>query len=115
MNVGLKQLFPSCMLVAEDSTSYPKITAPAQYDGLGFDYKWDLGWMNDTLDYFRTPPKERSDKYHKLTFSMHYFYQEHYLLPSPMTKPSTERQPSSKRCGGTMSRNSRRQGPCTSI
>ena len=81
MNKGLKEQFPSCMLIAEDSTSYPKITAPVQYDGLGFDYKWDLGWMNDTLDYFRTPPENRSQHYHKLTFSMHYFYQEHYLLP----------------------------------
>ena len=80
MNLGLKQLHPTAMLIAEDSTAYPQVTAPVQYGGLGFDYKWDLGWMNDTLDYFRLPPWERSAKYHKLTFSMMYFYREHYLL-----------------------------------
>lgn len=80
MNGGLKQLYPTAMLIAEDSTSYPCVTAPVEYGGLGFDYKWDLGWMNDTLDYFRLPPWERSEKYHKLTFSMMYFYREHYLL-----------------------------------
>ncbi len=81
MNMGLHRLHPSAMLIAEDSTAFPKITAPVEYDGLGFDYKWDLGWMNDTLDYFRTPPSERKYHHHKLTFSMHYFYQELYILP----------------------------------
>lgn len=81
MNIGLKQRHPTAMLIAEDSTAYPKITAPVEYDGLGFDYKWDLGFMNDTLNYFRTPPSERPDHYHKLTFSMAYFYNELYLLP----------------------------------
>ncbi len=81
MNQGLKALHPDCMLIAEDSTAYPKVTAPVENGGLGFDYKWDLGWMNDTLDYFKSAPWERHDRYHKLTFSMMYFYQEHYLLP----------------------------------
>lgn len=81
MNKGLQERHPTAMLIAEDSTSYPKITAPVEYDGLGFDYKWDLGWMNDTLDYFRTPPWERCNHYHKLTFSMAYFYNELFLLP----------------------------------
>lgn len=80
MNYGLQKRHPDCMLIAEDSTSFPKITAPVEYGGLGFDYKWDLGWMNDTLDYFRTPPLERRYHHHKLTFSMHYFYNELYML-----------------------------------
>ncbi|MCD7740884.1 MAG: 1,4-alpha-glucan branching protein GlgB [Ruminococcus sp.] len=80
MNEGLQQRHPDCMLIAEDSTAFPKITAPVKYGGLGFDYKWDLGWMNDTLDYFRTPPIERRYHHHKLTFSMQYFYNELYLL-----------------------------------
>ena len=80
MNSGLKKRFPSCMLIAEDSTAYPKVTAPVENGGLGFDYKWDLGWMNDTLDYFKSAPWERHDRYHKLTFSMMYCYQEHYIL-----------------------------------
>ena len=56
------------------------MTAPTRYDGIGFDYKWDMGWMHDTLDYFATPFGERPDAYHKLTFSMQYFYNELYLL-----------------------------------
>lgn len=80
MNTGLHRLAPSAMLIAEDSTSYPKVTAPVPYDGLGFDYKWDMGWMHDTLDFFATPFNERRDHYHKLTFSMAYFYHELFLL-----------------------------------
>lgn len=81
MNEGLHRLHPTAMLIAEDSTAFPKITAPVEYGGLGFDYKWDLGWMNDTLDYFRTPPEERKNVHGKITFSMQYFYNELYLLP----------------------------------
>ena len=80
MNQGLKERNPGILLAAEDSTSYPKVTAPVRYDGLGFDYKWDMGWMHDTLEYFQAPPKERIEKYHKLTFSMVYFYNEKYML-----------------------------------
>lgn len=82
MNYGLKDRHPGIILSAEDSTAYLKVTAPVQYDGLGFDYKWDMGWMNDTLDYFRTDPLFRGgDGYNRLTFSMMYFYQENYMLP----------------------------------
>ena len=81
MNVGLHKLHPTAMIIAEDSTAYPKVTAPVEYNGLGFDYKWDLGWMNDTLEYFKISPKERANHYYKLTFSMEYFYNELFLLP----------------------------------
>ena len=80
MNQGLHQLHPDSMLIAEDSTNYEGVTCPVEYGGLGFDYKWDMGWMHDTLDYFATPFGERPDAYHKLTFSMQYFYNELYLL-----------------------------------
>ena len=80
MNQGLHQRFPSAILTAEDSTNFLKVTAPVEYDGLGFDYKWDMGWMHDTLDFFATPFNQRRDAYHKLTFSMSYFYNELYLL-----------------------------------
>ena len=76
MNQGLHQRFPSAILTAEDSTNFLKVTAPVEYDGLGFDYKWDMGWMHDTLDFFATPFDQRRDAYHKLTFSMSYFYNE---------------------------------------
>lgn len=81
MNQGLHQLHPDSMLIAEDSTNYEGVTCPVEYGGLGFDYKWDMGWMNDTLDYFKKTPEERRAQYHKLTFSMAYFPQEQYLLP----------------------------------
>ena len=81
MNRGLKERHPSVILAAEDSTSFPGVTKAAGEGGLGFDYKWDMGWMNDTLDYFRTAPEYRPDNYHKLTFSMAYYYDERYLLP----------------------------------
>ena len=81
MNSGLREHFPTAMLIAEDSTSFPNVTKPVDKGGLGFDYKWDLGWMNDTLGYFAQPPKQRSEIYHKLTFSMMYYYNERYILP----------------------------------
>lgn len=81
MNQGLKTLHPSAILAAEDSTAFPKVTDPAEQGGLGFDYKWNMGWMNDTLDYFRTAPEYRSRDYHKLTFSMMYYYDARFLLP----------------------------------
>ena len=81
MNSGLQKLHPSAMLIAEDSTAFPKITAPTEYGGLGFDYKWDLGWMNDTLEYFKIAPEYRCDHYYELIFSIKYFYSEHFILP----------------------------------
>ncbi|WP_297960221.1 1,4-alpha-glucan branching protein GlgB [uncultured Ruminococcus sp.] len=81
MNCGLKARHPSAVLIAEDSSAYPKVAAPVFDGGLGFDYKWDLGWMHDTLDYFRSASMYRSRDYHKLTFSMLYFYNEKYILP----------------------------------
>lgn len=81
LNVGLKELHPTCILAAEDSSTYPNITKPVSEGGLGFDYKWDMGWMNDTLDYMKLDPIYRSAKYHQLTFSMFYFMNEQFLLP----------------------------------
>lgn len=81
LNQGLKKEFPQCLLIAEDSSDYNKVTAPVQYGGLGFDYKWDMGWMNDTLKFFEVAPWDRAKDYHKITFSMMYFYKELYLLP----------------------------------
>ena len=81
MNAGLQQRHPTAILIAEDSTNFPKVTAPVEYGGLGFDYKWDLGWMNDTLDYFKKTPEERKHNLSKLTFSMMYAWNEHYILP----------------------------------
>lgn len=81
MNKELKERNPGCMLIAEDSTNYPNITDNGKKENLGFDYKWDLGWMHDTLDFLALEPAKRSENYHKLTFSMLYFKNENYLLP----------------------------------
>ena len=81
MNEGLHRLHPNVFICAEDSTSFPGVTNLSPENSLDFDYKWDMGWMNDTLDYFRSFPWSRKDQYDKLTFSMMYFYNERYLLP----------------------------------
>lgn len=81
MNRGLKGMYPSIILAAEDSSPYPGITKCADWGGLGFDYKWDLGWMNDTLIYFKDGMDDRMKDYHKLTFSMMYYYSENFILP----------------------------------
>lgn len=81
LNSGLKERFSDVMLIAEDSSAYPNVTGAVNAGGLGFDYKWDMGWMNDTLDYFRLAPYDRAAQYHKLTFSMMYFQSERFILP----------------------------------
>lgn len=81
MNKGIKELNPGCFLAAEDSTNFPNVTKPVSEGGLGFDYKWDMGWMHDTISYFQMAPEYRHDNYHKLTFSMMYYYNEKFILP----------------------------------
>ncbi len=78
---GLHKRHKGIMLIAEESTTFPKITKPVEEGGLGFDYKWDMGWMNDTLEYFKIEPLGRKYNYHKLSFSMMYFGSERFLLP----------------------------------
>jgi 1,4-alpha-glucan branching enzyme len=81
MNYEMKQTYPSLMLIAEDSSDFQGVTKPVEYGGLGFDYKWDLGWMNDTLKYYALDPIYRKFEHHKITFSMFYFYSENFILP----------------------------------
>ena len=81
MNEGLHKSCPGCLLAAEDSTQFAGVTKPAAEGGLDFDYKWDLGWMHDTLSFLQTAPADRPAAYHKLTFSMLYYYNERHLLP----------------------------------
>ena len=80
-NYSIKKEHPDILLIAEDSTDYPHVTVPTEYNGLGFDYKWDLGWMNDTLKYYAMDPEFRQYHHNMLTFSMAYFYSEKFILP----------------------------------
>ena len=80
LNSIFKKDKDGAILVAEESTAWPKITASVQDDGLGFDYKWNMGWMNDFLGYMQLDPFFRSYHHGELTFSMIYAYSEDFIL-----------------------------------
>ncbi len=71
---------PGAMLIAEESTAWPKVTGSVQENGLGFDLKWNMGWMNDFLSYMQTDPLFRKGRHGLLTFSMIYAYSERFVL-----------------------------------
>ncbi len=80
-NGYMHTLHDSIMMMAEDSSAYGHVTKGMFDDGLGFDYKWDLGWMNDTLKYYSKDPVYKKYCHNQLTFSMAYFYSENFILP----------------------------------
>jgi 1,4-alpha-glucan branching enzyme len=81
MNLEVYASFPDTQTIAEESTSYPMVSRPIYAGGLGFGYKWDMGWMNDTLRYFATNPVYRQYHQNALTFRSMYQYAENYVLP----------------------------------
>lgn len=81
LNAKMHIAHDSIMMIAEDSTDFSGTTRPTEYGGLGFDYKWDLGWMNDTLKYYSKDPIYKKYEHNKLTFSMAYFYSDNFMLP----------------------------------
>ncbi len=81
LNKAVFQYFPGALMVAEDSSDWPMVTAPVHAGGLGFNYKWNMGWMNDVLRYMQLQPAERRHRHHLMTFSMMYAYAENYVLP----------------------------------
>ncbi len=80
LNSVVTGMFPGILMIAEESTAWPKVTDAPEYDGLGFTYKWNMGWMHDFCDYMKLDPIFRRDNHYKMTFAMSYNYAERYIL-----------------------------------
>jgi 1,4-alpha-glucan branching enzyme len=81
LNITLYRDFPAIQTIAEEASDWPGISQPVFMDGLGFGMKWMMGWMHDSLDYFKLDPIMRAGAQDKFTFSMMYYYDEHFMLP----------------------------------
>ena len=81
MNVAVYGADPSVMTVAEESTSFPQVSHPVHAGGLGFGYKWNMGWMNDTLRYMEKDPIYRQHDHHLMTFPIDWAFTENFILP----------------------------------
>ncbi len=81
LNQAIHDYEPNILMIGEDSTDYQNVTAPVNCGGLGFDYKWNMGWMNDMLEYMETPPDSRPHVHNKVTFSLLYAFAENFMLP----------------------------------
>ncbi len=81
MNSVVYRRSPGAMTIAEESTAWPGVSRPTHLGGLGFGFKWNMGWMHDSLDYVAHEPVHRGYHHHQMTFSMVYAYSENYLLP----------------------------------
>ena len=81
LNREIFKHFPNVMMIAEEATDYQGVTQPTYNNGLGFNYKWNMGWMNDTLAYIKVNPVFRRHDHHKMTFSLVYAFNENFILP----------------------------------
>ena len=81
VNATAYKRYPGIAMIAEESTSYPGVTAPTSAGGLGFGLKWNMGWMNDSLEYIKRDPMYRSHHEGELSFSFVYAFSEHFVLP----------------------------------
>ena len=80
-NSVIRGAFPGVMTIAEESTAWPKVTAKVEEDGLGFSFKWNMGWMHDFCEYMKLDPLFKKNNHHALTFAMSYNSSENYILP----------------------------------
>src|SRR4029453_17236129 len=80
-NVAVHREYPDVLTFAEESTAWPLVSRPVYVGGLGFDLKWNMGWMHDVLHYMKLDPVFRRFNHEKLTFSLMYAFSENYLLP----------------------------------
>ena len=80
LNSIMKKRNPGVMMIAEESTAWPKVTEKPEEDGLGFTFKWNMGWMHDFLEYMKLDPYFRRSSHHNMTFGMSYAYSEKYIL-----------------------------------
>lgn len=80
LNRMVEERVPGALMIAEESTSWAGVTAPVSMDGLGYLYKWNMGWMNDFLEYMKLDPYFRSFNHNRLTFSLMYTYSENFIL-----------------------------------